>query len=99
LVQSLELPRMGPTAWRSFRSFLKTKMNCWRAMPTRVRQGPYADVKGLKERMHHEKLLTWIEDPKLAPSRRRLYLTMLGICGQPADADRLESISRATIAR
>jgi len=32
--------------------------------------------------MQHDKLLAWIENPDVSPSHRRLYLTMLGVCGQ-----------------
>src|SRR5690606_21637677 len=38
-------------------------------------KAPYADVKDLKDRMHHDKLLTWIQDSEVTASRRRLYLT------------------------
>jgi len=50
---------------------------------------PYADVRDLKERMDAAKLLGWIENPKMQPNRRRLYATMLGVCGSDADADRI----------
>jgi hypothetical protein len=50
---------------------------------------PYADVRDLEERMDAAKLLGWIENPKVQPNRRRLYATMLGVCGSDADADRI----------
>ena len=50
---------------------------------------PYEDVRGLKDRMDPTKLLAWIEDPKVQANRRRLYATMLGVCGAPADAARI----------
>ena len=53
---------------------------------------PYADVRGLKDRMNPAKLLGWIENPKVQANRRRLYATMLGVCGTPADADRIGAI-------
>lgn len=53
-------------------------------------RSPYADVIALGPRMHREKLLEWIKDPGVGPSGRRLYLTMLGICGQPDDVKMLE---------
>jgi hypothetical protein len=53
---------------------------------------PYADVKGLKERMNAAQLLAWIENPKVQANRRRLYATMLGVCGGPADAARIERL-------
>lgn len=53
-------------------------------------RAPYADVIALGPRMHRDRLLKWIQDPTVGPSGRRLYLTMLGICGQPDDVRMLE---------
>ncbi|MFM7108623.1 MAG: hypothetical protein ACKOZU_08510 [Planctomycetaceae bacterium] len=53
---------------------------------------PYADVKGLKPRMDPAKLLGWIENPKVQANRRRLYATMLGVCGGAQDAARIERL-------
>jgi len=55
-------------------------------------RAPYADVVALKERMHHDRLVKWIADPAVSPSRRRLYLTMLGVCGSKDDLPLLESM-------
>jgi hypothetical protein len=57
---------------------------------------PYADVRGLKERMNPAQLLAWIENPKVQANRRRLYATMLGVCGSPADAERIGKILDGT---
>jgi hypothetical protein len=53
---------------------------------------PYADVRGLADRMDSTQLLEWIENPKVQANRRRLYATMLGACGTKADADRIGQI-------
>ena len=53
---------------------------------------PYADVRGLADRMDPTQLLTWIENPKVQANRRRLYATMLGVCGTKADAGRIAAI-------
>ena len=53
---------------------------------------PYADVRGLKDRLDAAQLLAWIEDPDVQANRRRLYATMLGICGTDADAERVAAI-------
>lgn len=57
---------------------------------------PYADVIRLKDKMNREQLLKWVQDPAKAPDRKRLYFTMLGICGKPSDADTLESMIKST---
>jgi len=53
---------------------------------------PYEDVRGLKDRMDPARLLGWIENPKVQANRRRLYATMLGVCGGAAEAERIRLI-------
>jgi hypothetical protein len=55
-------------------------------------RAPYAEVQALKPRMHHDRLVKWISDPEISPSRRRLYLTMLGVCGTANDLPMLEAL-------
>ena len=42
---------------------------------------PYDAVKQLAPEMDHDQLIEWIGDPEMATDRKRLYLTMLGVCG------------------
>jgi hypothetical protein len=58
-------------------------------------RAPYADVQALAPRMRHDRVVQWITDPEISPSRRRLYLTMLGACGSEADVPMLESLIRS----
>lgn len=55
-------------------------------------RAPYHDVKELKDHMYHDRLVEWIQSPDVNPSRRRLYLTMLGVCGSDADLPMLEEM-------
>jgi len=52
----------------------------------------YPEVVKLKDRMHRDQLLKWIADDKIPASRRRLYFTMLGICGKPEDVAMIEGL-------
>jgi hypothetical protein len=52
----------------------------------------YSDMVELKENYNRQALLDWIRDTELSPDRRRMYLVMLGICGQKADADIIEKL-------
>jgi hypothetical protein len=52
----------------------------------------YADLHELRPRMYHDRLLKWIVDPTVSPSRRRLYFTMLGVCGTKEDVPLLEQM-------
>ncbi len=56
---------------------------------------PYEDLIALKNRMPREKLLEWIKDPETVINRRRLYFTMLGVCGQEEDIELLEGFLKS----
>jgi len=53
---------------------------------------PYSDVVKLKDRMNREQLLSWVQDTSRSPDRKRLYFTMLGICGNEHDAELFETM-------
>jgi len=59
-------------------------------------RAPYSEVQDLKDRMHHDQLIAWIRDSQVPASRRRLYLTMLGVCGTPDDIPMLEEMISST---
>lgn len=55
-------------------------------------RAPYGAVKLLKEQLDHDKLVGWLRDPSVAPNRRRLYFTLLGVVGDDQDIDLLEQM-------
>jgi hypothetical protein len=57
---------------------------------------PYADVVKLKDKMNREQLLEWVQNPSIAPDRKRLYYTMLGVCGTKDDVVVLEKLIQST---
>ncbi|MDP6446560.1 MAG: hypothetical protein QGG36_15865 [Pirellulaceae bacterium] len=58
-------------------------------------KAPYESVIALKSKMDHDQLVAWIKDQNVPASRRRLYLTMLGVCGGKNDLPFLESLLRS----
>ena len=58
-------------------------------------KAPYQDVINLKPKMNHDKLIEFIENPDVPSNRRRLYFTMLGVCGSQADATLLEELMQS----
>ena len=58
-------------------------------------KAPYAMVIALKPKMDHTRLIEWIQDGDIPASRRRLYLTMLGVCGTRGDLPMLEAMLRS----
>jgi hypothetical protein len=61
-----------------------------------IAKAPYAEIKGLKDRLNRQDLLARISDRNVPASRRRMYLTMLGVCGQPEDVASLEELIRSS---
>ena len=57
-------------------------------------RAPYDEVIAVGDQIDRPQLLGWIEDAQVGPTRRRLYLTMLGICGKDEDIAFLESLLR-----
>jgi hypothetical protein len=55
-------------------------------------RAPYSELHALKPKMQHDRIVKWVGDPEVSPSRRRLYLTMLGVCGSKADVPLLEGM-------
>jgi hypothetical protein len=53
---------------------------------------PYKGVIELKDKIQHDRLIGWIKNPDVPAIRRRLYFTMLGVCGTPADMPLLEQM-------
>ena len=57
-------------------------------------QTAYEDVKSVRDAIDRPKLLSWIKDTNVASDRKRLYYTLLGICGQSEDSKLLEELLR-----
>jgi hypothetical protein len=57
---------------------------------------PYAAVQEIKGEMDHDQLVRWIGDTEMSPDRKRLYLTMLGVCGTKDDVPLLQEMLTST---
>ena len=58
-------------------------------------KAPYSDVIALKPKMKRAKLIEFIKNADVPSNRRRLYFTMLGVCGTQEDAELLEEFMHA----
>ncbi len=56
---------------------------------------PYSDLIAMKEKMHVDRLIEWIKDTDVPASRRRLYFTMLGVCGTEEYAPLLKAMMQS----
>ncbi|WP_044302352.1 hypothetical protein [Rhodopirellula sallentina] len=57
---------------------------------------PYAALQEIEPEMDHDQLVEWIGDDSLSPDRKRLYLTMLGVCGGKEDLPMLQEMLLST---
>ncbi len=89
----LALPEKGADRLAFFQDYLEDKDELLaRDAYDEFAKAPYSEVKDLKDRMQHDKLVAWIQDKNVLASRRRLYLTMLGVCGTEKDVQMLEEL-------
>lgn len=92
----LTLPEKGPDRLSFFWGFLEDEDSLLaQDSYDEFARASYADVVALKGKLDREKLINWINSPDLAQSRRRLYFTLLGVCGQPEDIVMLEDMMKS----
>ena len=96
VAKAIELPKEGADRLAFFQDYLEDRDEMLaRDAYDEFAKMPYAGVIGLKDRMKHDKLVEWIKSPQIPVSRRRLYLTMLGVCGKPEDLPMLEELIKS----
>ena len=96
VAKAMELPKEGADRLAFFQDYLEDKDEMLaRDAFDEFAKMPYADVTALKPRMHHDKLVEWVKSTQVPVSRRRLYITMLGVCGTPGDVTMLEEMIKS----
>jgi hypothetical protein len=93
LRSAIKLPKDGPERLAFFLGHLEDQDEMLaRDSYDEFAQAPYDVVKKIEGKMDHGKLIKWIKDVEVPASRRRLYLTMLGVCGGEKDIPMLEDL-------
>lgn len=94
--QLIKLPKSGPKRLVFFQDFLQDEesMLAFDAYDEFAR-APYADLIAMKKEMKHDELIKWIQDDEIPVNRKRLYYTMLGVCGTQDDIKVFEKILRS----
>lgn len=97
LAAVLKLPEDDLEKLRFFQKYLQSETTMLaRDAYDEFAIAPYDAVERLKDDMNHDRLVEWIKDPEMPADRRRLYLTMLGVCGTSEDVPMLEGFLRST---
>lgn len=55
---------------------------------------PYDVIQKIGPEMDRERLIHWVKQPEIGADRKRLYFTMLGVCGSKDDLPMLEAMLR-----
>lgn len=91
--QVIKLPTTGNDRYVFFQEHLEDEDEMLaRDAYDEFANAPYSALHELKPKMKHDQLIEWIENPDIAANRRRLYFTMLGVCGTKADLPLLEKM-------
>jgi len=91
-----KLPKSGIERLEFFQAFLEDKEEILaRDAFDEFAKAPYDMVRELKPKMDHDRLMKWVKDADIPSSRRRLYLTMLGVCGTDDDLPLLEEMLKS----
>jgi hypothetical protein len=89
----LTLPETGPDRLAFFQDYLEDGEEMLkRDAYDEFAQASYPDVKAFGPRVNYEQLIKWLNTPDISPSHRRLYFTLLGVCGTEKDLPLIEDI-------
>jgi hypothetical protein len=89
----LKLPETGPDRLAFFQEYLEDEEEMLkRDAYDEFGQASYADVKAFGPRVNYKQLIEWLNNPDISPSHRRLYFTLLGVCGTEKDLGLIEAI-------
>src|SRR5438094_5723710 len=91
LTELVKLPKDGPERLVFFQQYLEDADEMLaRDAYDEFARAPYAQLKSIKEQLHHDQVVAWIKNSDIPASRRRLYLVILGITGTQADLPMIE---------
>lgn len=96
-VQQIQsLPEKGPERARYFYDYLQHEdpLLAQDAYDEFARTS-YPDILDIADKINHEQLWKWIEDPSVSPNRRSLFFVMLGVVGSDEDEARLKRMMMA----
>jgi hypothetical protein len=93
----LKLPEKGVDRIAFFQDYLEDKEDLLaRDAYDEFARTPFSVVAELRPRMKHDRIVEWIKNPEVPTSRRRLYLTLLSVCGGKEDLPMLEGMLKAS---
>jgi hypothetical protein len=96
LAHLLKLPKEGADRLAFFQDYLDDEDDVLaRDAYDEFAKAPYDVVRSLKPRLKHDKIVEWIQNSDTPTTRRRLFFTLLGVCGDKQDLPMLEKYIRS----
>ncbi len=96
MLDALQLPKEGNARLAFFQDFLEDRDEpLTRDAYDEFAKTPFSGIRAFKAGMNHDQLVSWIKNPEIISSRRRLYFTMLSVCGTERDVPMLEAMLKS----
>jgi hypothetical protein len=90
---ALKLPATDAARWKFFYAYLEHRDEALaNDAYCEFAAAPFAELRECRAVLNREELWRWIENEKTPASRRGLYYTLLGICGDERDAARTAAL-------
>lgn len=93
----LKLPKEGPERLVFFQDYLQDKDDLLaRDAYDEIAKIPYPTILQAKDKLRREDFIKWIQDPETTASKRRMFFSLLSVCGKPEDVPLIEKMIRST---
>jgi hypothetical protein len=93
----LELPKEGPQRLIFFQDYIQDQDDLLaRDAYDEIARTAYGDIVKAKDKLRHDDFVKWIQDPDTTASKRRMFFSLLSVCGTKEDVPMLEKMIRST---
>jgi hypothetical protein len=93
----LKLPKEGPERLVFFQDYLQDKDDLLaRDAYDEVVKIPYDTIRQAKDKLRRKDFIKWIQDPETTASKRRMFFSLLSVCGEKEDVPMIEKMIRST---
>lgn len=97
LATVLKLPEKGPDRLLFFVGHVQDKDDLIaRDAYDEIAKTAYEDIRAAKEKLPRTDLVKWVQDPETTASKRRMFFSLLSVCGTKEEVPMLEKMIRST---
>jgi hypothetical protein len=93
----LKLPKEGPERLIFFQDYLQDKDDLLaRDSYDEIVKIPYDTIRAAKDKLRRKDFIKWIQEPETTASKRRMFFSLLSVCGEKEDVPMIEKMIRST---